>query len=90
MRSLSLLSRLSMGGVENGGLVKKPLNEVFESLPTTVFTVMTNLAIEHGSVNLGQGFPDEERPAAMKVVLPLSGPSSFRRRKTDQVVTLAD
>eukprot|EP00884_Botryococcus_braunii_P006738 jgi/Botrbrau1/16065/Bobra.7_2s0036.1 len=43
----------------------KPLNHHFTGLPTTVFTVMTNLAIEHNSVNLGQGFPDEEGPDKM-------------------------
>lgn len=46
----------------------KPLNKVFSSLPTTVFTTMTNLANEHGSVNLGQGFPDDEGPDSMKQV----------------------
>jgi methionine aminotransferase len=25
---------------------------------TTIFTVMSQLAVEHGAVNLGQGFPD--------------------------------
>jgi methionine aminotransferase len=25
---------------------------------TTIFTVMSQLALEHGAVNLGQGFPD--------------------------------
>ena len=25
---------------------------------TTIFTVMSQLAAEHGAVNLGQGFPD--------------------------------
>lgn len=47
----------------------KPLNKVFSSLPTTVFTTMTNLANEHGSVNLGQGFPDDEGPDSMKQVI---------------------
>lgn len=46
----------------------KPLNKVFSSLPTTVFTTMTNLANEYGSVNLGQGFPDDEGPDSMKQV----------------------
>lgn len=30
--------------------------------------VMSKLAAEHGSTNLGQGFPDDEGPAAMKDV----------------------
>ena len=56
-----------MVALQNGGKVDKPLNETFDALPTTIFTVMTNLANEHGSVNLGQGFPDDEGPRSMKV-----------------------
>lgn len=33
---------------------------------TTIFTEMTNLANEHGAINLGQGFPDFEAPAFIK------------------------
>lgn len=44
----------------------KPLNDLFTHLPTTIFTVMTNLAIKHNTINLGQGFPDEEGPEQMK------------------------
>ena len=36
----------------------KPLNDLFTGLPTTIFTVMTNLALKHKTINLGQGFPD--------------------------------
>ena len=32
---------------------------------TTIFTVMSQLAAEHGAVNLGQGFPDFEVPARL-------------------------
>ncbi|TAF49952.1 MAG: aminotransferase class I/II-fold pyridoxal phosphate-dependent enzyme [Sphingobacteriia bacterium] len=32
---------------------------------TTIFTVMSQLAQEHGAVNLGQGFPDFSMPAAL-------------------------
>ena len=32
---------------------------------TTIFTVMSQLAIEHGAVNLGQGFPDFDVPARL-------------------------
>lgn len=35
----------------------KPLNDLFSHLPTTIFEVMSKLAVEHNSVNLGQGFP---------------------------------
>ena len=37
-------------------------NPVFAGLPTTIFTVMSGLAVEHGAINLGQGFPDNEGP----------------------------
>ncbi len=40
----------------------KPANQVMDGLGTTVFEVMSRLAIEHGSINLGQGFPDEDGP----------------------------
>ena len=29
---------------------------------TTIFTVMSALALEHGAINLGQGFPDTDGP----------------------------
>ncbi|MBV9331212.1 MAG: aminotransferase [Alphaproteobacteria bacterium] len=41
-------------------------NPVFSALPTTIFTVMSALASEHGAINLGQGFPDEDGPAAIR------------------------
>src|SRR4029077_14788417 len=42
------------------------LNPVFSRLPTTIFTVMSALATEHGAVNLGQGFPDEDGPLSIR------------------------
>ena len=42
------------------------LNPVFEGLGTTIFTVMSALATEHGAINLGQGFPDEDGPAGIR------------------------
>lgn len=36
---------------------------------TTIFTVMSQLAAEHGAVNLGQGFPDFEGPSALHEAL---------------------
>ena len=38
------------------------MNPVFANLPTTIFTVMSGLAVEHGAINLGQGFPDSQGP----------------------------
>ena len=40
----------------------KPANSVLSSYGTTVFEVMSRLAIEHGAINLGQGFPDGNGP----------------------------
>ncbi|MBX7200534.1 MAG: aminotransferase [Rhodospirillaceae bacterium] len=40
----------------------KTANTIFANLGTTVFTVMSALAVEHKSVNLGQGFPDGNGP----------------------------
>lgn len=42
--------------------MKSP-NKLLDSIGTTIFTVMSALAAEHGAINLGQGFPDTEGPA---------------------------
>ncbi|NQV58556.1 MAG: aminotransferase class I/II-fold pyridoxal phosphate-dependent enzyme, partial [Alphaproteobacteria bacterium] len=47
----------------------KPANSVLASFGTTVFEVMTRLAIEHKTINLGQGFPDEDGPDSIKAML---------------------
>lgn len=44
----------------------KPANSTLSGYGTTIFEVMSRLAIEHRSINLGQGFPDEDGPAALK------------------------
>src|SRR5262249_24098101 len=36
---------------------------------TTIFTVMSQLAVEHKAVNLGQGFPDFEGPPELREAL---------------------
>jgi aspartate/methionine/tyrosine aminotransferase len=38
-------------------------NSSLALLGTTIFTVMSALAVEHQSINLGQGFPDTDGPA---------------------------
>ena len=38
-------------------------NAYLGSIGTTIFTLMSALATEHRSINLGQGFPDTEGPA---------------------------
>ncbi len=45
---------------------RAPGNPVFAGLGTTIFTVMSALASEHGAVNLGQGFPDEDGPLSLR------------------------
>jgi aspartate/methionine/tyrosine aminotransferase len=41
-------------------------NPLYESLPTTIFAVMSGLAQDIGAINLGQGFPDEPGPEAIR------------------------
>jgi aspartate/methionine/tyrosine aminotransferase len=50
-------------------------NAIYSGLPTTIFTVMSGLAAEHGAINLGQGLPDTE------------GPEAIRRRAAEAVLT---
>ncbi|SLN77478.1 aminotransferase [Oceanibacterium hippocampi] len=40
----------------------KPANSVLGGYGTTIFEVMSKLAIDHGAINLGQGFPDVDGP----------------------------
>jgi N-succinyldiaminopimelate aminotransferase len=40
----------------------KPANTLLSALGTTIFTTMSALAVRHGAINLGQGFPDTEGP----------------------------
>lgn len=40
----------------------KQANTILSGYGTTVFEVMSRLAMEHKSINLGQGFPDEDGP----------------------------
>ena len=50
-------------------------NPVYEALPTTIFSVMSGLAQELGAINLGQGFPDEP------------GPEAIRRRAAEETIS---
>ncbi|MEE8286957.1 MAG: aminotransferase, partial [Gammaproteobacteria bacterium] len=43
----------------------RAFNSTLAGFGTTVFEVMSRLAREHQTINLGQGFPDQEGPAAM-------------------------
>lgn len=41
----------------------KTVNSQLAAVGTTIFTIMSALATEHRSINLGQGFPDTDGPA---------------------------
>lgn len=40
----------------------KPVSAFYNNQPTTIFAVMSSLAVKHGAINLGQGFPDTDGP----------------------------
>ncbi|MEP6829849.1 MAG: aminotransferase [Rhizomicrobium sp.] len=55
-------------------------NPVFARQGTTIFTVMSALAIEHKAVNLGQGFPDLDGPESVRAVAAkvlMDGPNQY-------------
>ncbi|MDB5458189.1 MAG: aminotransferase class, partial [Caulobacter sp.] len=43
------------------------VHPVFADLPTTIFEAMSALARETGAINLGQGFPDDPGPLAVRI-----------------------
>ncbi|MBB4301958.1 aspartate/methionine/tyrosine aminotransferase [Rhodobium orientis] len=58
----------------------KPTNAIFTGVPTTVFEVMSRLAIEHKAVNLGQGFPDVDGPEELRRIAAeatVAGPNQY-------------
>lgn len=60
----------------------KPTNTVFTGLGTTVFEVMSRLALDHEAINLGQGFPDTDGPEDVRRVAAeaaLEGPNQYPR-----------
>jgi N-succinyldiaminopimelate aminotransferase len=44
----------------------RPTHPLYTGMPTTIFEVMSRLAIEHKAVNLGQGFPDVDGPVEVR------------------------
>ncbi len=46
----------------------KPVNTVLSQFGTTIFETMSVLAREHNSINLGQGFPDQDGPSSLKKI----------------------
>jgi methionine aminotransferase len=45
--------------------MRPPLDSKLPAVGTTIFTVMSRLAAEHGAINLSQGFPDFEPPGRL-------------------------
>jgi len=57
-----------------------PANPVFASLPTSIFTVMSALAVRYKAINLGQGFPDLDGPVGVRAVAAkalIDGPNQY-------------
>ena len=46
----------------------KSLNPTLDEFQETIFSTMTNLALEHNALNLSQGFPDFEGPTFLKEI----------------------
>lgn len=58
----------------------KPANSIMSGYGTTIFTVMSQLATDHGAINLGQGFPDEDGPLDIRqkaADILISGPNQY-------------
>ena len=55
-------------------------NAVFQKLGTTIFSTMSGLATQHGAINLGQGFPDDEGPLELRqraAQVVMEGPNQY-------------
>ncbi|WP_169569228.1 aminotransferase [Sneathiella limimaris] len=73
----------------------KQANKVLSAFGTTIFEVMSKLAIEHKAINLGQGFPDEDGPEDVRAMAakgltegpnqypPMMGTMELRQAVTD-------
>ena len=79
-----------------------PLETKLPKVGTTIFSVMSQLAAEHGAVNLGQGFPDfavpqrlvDELEAAMRAghnqYAPMTGVPALRQAIADKALRCYD
>jgi aspartate/methionine/tyrosine aminotransferase len=77
-RGFRLVVRGDPGYQEHGTM--KPTNAVLAGYGTTIFTVMSGLAVEHRAINLGQGFPDDEGPEDIRRVAAdalMEGPNQY-------------
>jgi len=58
----------------------KPTNTILSNYGTTIFTVMSQLAIDHNAINLGQGFPDQDGPLDIRqkaAAAMIDGPNQY-------------
>lgn len=58
----------------------RPTHPLYTGMPTTIFEVMSRLAIAHNAVNLGQGFPDVDGPLEVRQVAAdalIAGPNQY-------------
>lgn len=58
----------------------RPLNPVYSDRPQSIFPTMSRLACDHGAINLGQGFPDEDGPAEILEIAAravIDGPNQY-------------
>ena len=53
-------------GFDHNARMSLNINSKLPHVGTTIFTVMSALAAEHGAINLAQGFPDYDGPSALK------------------------
>ena len=60
--------------------MRPALSSTLAGFGTTIFTEMTRLAVEHGAINLAQGFPDFDGPEFVKEAA--SRPSAAGRTST--------
>lgn len=55
-------------------------NNILSEYGTTIFTTMSALAVEHNSINLGQGFPDVDGPEEVRKIAAealMAGPNQY-------------
>ena len=58
----------------------KPTNKILSSYGVTVFETMSQLAIKHQAINLGQGFPDQNGPEELRLIAAdavINGPNQY-------------
>lgn len=58
----------------------KPVSAFYNNQPITIFATMSALAVKHGAINLGQGFPDTDGPEWIRKIAAdaiMQGPNQY-------------